>query len=698
MAKTTPKNRKDDEFKWRNTTWKRAQQWKIWENVGLKPTMSLNDLDLTWADPRVRGLDIIGATESVEMERTIDGASTLTIKIRDPMNTIFSQAAGRYIPKPLTPAQRRARKTQKFKAAEVDEGWQPMLRPELQGQPCEVKLSGARFRLVKVSYSYAEDSATLVFEDLIIYLLKRKQGERRASRRKVTRAQFVLSQLREIKTIRPPFICPELLVRQPIDKASNPASAPPVTSQPTTGGGSSGDGGFSPNAKLYGMDFEGNRYPITGDLRRNCERVMTEMDKQTSVQKARIALVEACNIENHWSNSAVHNDADSEGILQVRVGIHGANATNIEWCVDRFLNGPSWTGAQGGKGAIALAKAFPSWSEGKIAQTIQGSAYPSRYDRTRAGAVELLRQWGGAGGSAEGGASSYDVTYSKAYQFSRNKNESAYTSIQRLASEVNWKFFPVGEAVYFMSEEQLFNRRIRYTFRPGDNAILDLTFDADWGKPVSECTVTVSLDRWGAPPGCVVELQGWEVPDGRWLVTNIRRDWFKPIAEVTLSQPGKAALEPAEEKASRTITTPGGTQSGAGSPDTGNKVADMIAWAKRFTGSYLYGGGHGPLLSSLSVSQNLDCSGSTSLALYKAGMWPAGWTTAHVSGDFVNWGVAGEGEGATVWYNAGHVFTIFRGQFSGRFDTGGPGGGAGPRYRNESRSTAGFMPRHWPGT
>jgi hypothetical protein len=693
MPKTAParKDRKDDEYKWRDTTWKRAQQWRIWENVGLKPVMTLHDLDIQWADPRVRGLDIIGATRAVTMERTIDGASTLTIEVLDPFSHIFSQAAKRYIPHILTPKERRAAKLHKFKAAEVDEGWEPMLPPDLRGQACEVKLQGARFRLVKVSYSYAEDSASLVFEDLIVYLLKRKRGERRASRRKVTRAQFILSQLREIKTIKPPFICPELLVKQPIDKQDTTGSA---TTKRSSGGGSGGDAGFSPNAKLFGMDHTGARYPISGDLRRNCERVLTEADKITGSLKPRLALVEACNVENHWSNAAM-GDADSEGILQVRVGIHGSNATNIEWCVDRFLKGPSWTGAYGGKGAIDLAKAFPSWSEGKIAQTIQGSAYPSRYDKTKPAAVELLRQWGGAGGSAEGTASSYEVSYNRAYQFARDKNESAYTSIKRLADDVNWKFFPVGEAVYYMSEEQLFNRRVRYTFRPGDNAVLDLTFDADWGKPVSECVVTVALDRWGAPPGAVVVLEGWEVPDGRWLITSIRRDWFKPIAEVTLSQPGKAALEPAEEKASRTITTPGGTQSGA--PDSGSKVGDMIAWAKKFTGSYLYGGGHGPALSSLGVGDRLDCSSSTSLALYKAGMWDSR-STARVSGDFASWGVAGEGESETVWYNGGHVFTIFRGQFSGRFDTGGPGGGAGPRYRAESRSTAGFSPRHWPGT
>lgn len=693
MAKTTPKKRKDDEFKWTATTWQRRQQWENWENVGLKPTLALNDLNLQWADPRVKGLDIIGATESIIVERTIEGASTITIKVRDPFKHIFSQAEKRYMPAALTPAQRRLKASQKYTAKEVDEGWEPMLRPGLQGQPCQINLNGARFRLVKVSCSYAENSATLVFEDLIVYLMKRVVGERRASRRKVTRAQFVLSQLREIKALKPPFICPELTVRQPIDKGTASPSAKKTTVR-TTGGGSSGGGGFSPNAKLYGMDGNGVRYEIAADRKQNVVRVLTEADKITSDQRARLALVETCNIENTWSNSAVHNDADSEGIMQVRVGIHGSNATNIEWCVGRFLNGPSWTGAQGGKGAIALAKAFPSWSEGKIAQTIQGSAYPTRYDKTKPAALDLLKAWGGAGGTSEGTATSQDITYSTAYQFARNKDENAYTSVQRLGDEVNWKFFPVGEAVYFMSEEQLFNRRIRYTFKPGDNTILDLTYDADWGKPVSECVVTVSLDRWGAPPGAVVELQGWEVPDGRWLITSVRRDWFKPVAEVTLSQPGKAALEPAEEKKTKTVTT--GTQSGATitDPNASDKAHAAYAAAQEASAkNWIYSQG----LRNQQDGRYADCSSGVSWVLQKAGIPLPGpmKPNAPVSGMFENWGVAGPGEHMTIMCNAGHIWIRWTGMGMWRFDT---GGGSGGRNWPTARSISGFVQRHWAGT
>ena len=698
MPKTTParKARKDDEYRWKNSTWRRRRQWQKWERVGLKPSQGLDDLKLQWVNPNVDGLEILGAASSIQLERTIEGASTLTVVVKDPDQHVFSAARGRTGPRPLTPAQRRAKKKGRATPIQVDEGWEPIMTPGLYGRACEVDLDGMRFRLVKVSYSYASQEATLTFEDLIVYLLKRKKGERRASRKKVTRAQFVLSQLREVKLVKPPFICPELTVKQPVDKPNATGN----TSSKSSSGGSGGEAGFSPNATLEGMDHTGARYPITGDRRRNCEEVMKAADEMTDNHLARLALVEACNVENHWSNSAVHADADSEGILQARRGMHGARATDIHWCVERFLKGhPNWRGNHGGAGAIELAKANPGRSAGWIAQELQGSGFPDRYDKTKPAANELLRAWGGAGGSSEGSASK-GGSYSKSYQFARQKNESAYTSIMRLAEEVKWRFFPVGMAVYFMSEEQLFNRRIRYTFRPGDNTVLDLSYDVDWGKAVSECSLQVTLEgddnafsRWGAPPGCVVELEGWDVPDGRWLVKSVRRDWFSPVLELSLVQPGKQGLEPANEQATR------GSKVGATEgedPDAGGKSGKLYNICKSgWTGSYLLGGGHGPNLSSVKKSDRLDCSSSTSLALYLAGMWDSR-TTARVSGDFADWGEPGPGERVTVHYDGGHVFIDFSGDLDGSFDTSGGTPGEGPRWRSRSRTDK--PSRHWPGT
>src|SRR5262245_38237610 len=166
-----------DPYRHRAKSWRTNQQWAKWENVGLAPTLDLTDLVLNWTDRRVIDLQARGAITSIELERTIEGASTLTIVLRDPAGQLFSQWAGRMRPRVQSYKRRRTPR-------EVDEGWEPILGPELIGRAMQVTLDGATFRLVKVGYQHQTEELTLTFEDRIIYLLRRKKGERRASRSK----------------------------------------------------------------------------------------------------------------------------------------------------------------------------------------------------------------------------------------------------------------------------------------------------------------------------------------------------------------------------------------------------------------------------------------------------------------------------------------------------------------------------------
>lgn len=114
------------------------------------------------------------------------------------------------------------------------------------------------------------------------------------------------------------------------------------------------------------------------------------------------------------------------------------------------------------------------------------------------------------------------------------------------------------------------------------------------------------------------------------------------------------------------------------------------------TPGYLLGGGHGVLLSQVSPWQRLDCSSSTSKALYEAGMFPFDY--ALVSWDFVRWGEAGPGRYFTVYYNYEHVWIRLLKSRWWRFDTSPHGdGGRGPKLRYLPRSSSTFRERHWPG-
>ena len=85
-----------DVNRFKASNWKTAKQWRRWENVGLQPTLDLTDLLLNWTDRRVTDLEARGAITSIELERTIEGASTLTIVLRDPDARLFSHHGGRF--------------------------------------------------------------------------------------------------------------------------------------------------------------------------------------------------------------------------------------------------------------------------------------------------------------------------------------------------------------------------------------------------------------------------------------------------------------------------------------------------------------------------------------------------------------------------------------------------------------------------
>jgi peptidoglycan hydrolase CwlO-like protein len=98
---------------------------------------------------------------------------------------------------------------------------------------------------------------------------------------------------------------------------------------------------------------------------------------------------------------------------------------------------------------------------------------------------------------------------------------------------------------------------------------------------------------------------------------------------------------------------------------------------------YIWGGGHG----SFSAS-GYDCSGAVSFMLHGGGFLssPLDSTGLEV------WGDSGGGNWITVFANSGHAWAYVAGL---RWDTGGPGGGSGPRWSTVMRDDASsFVARH----
>jgi peptidoglycan hydrolase CwlO-like protein len=98
---------------------------------------------------------------------------------------------------------------------------------------------------------------------------------------------------------------------------------------------------------------------------------------------------------------------------------------------------------------------------------------------------------------------------------------------------------------------------------------------------------------------------------------------------------------------------------------------------------YIWGGGHGSFTSS-----GYDCSGAVSYMLHGGGFL----SSPLDSTGFEVWGESGGGNWITVFANSGHAWAYVAGL---RWDTGGPGGGNGPRWSTVMRDDASsFVARH----
>jgi hypothetical protein len=579
------------------------------------------------------------------LERTVDGASTLTLVVHDPSRIL--------------------------------------LRSGIFDEAIDVELDGLWFRLCQMSK--ASDDLTLTFEDREVAYLRQHKGPKKANRASITRAEFALSLVREVKQEHIPFVCPELTVVQQIANQKQARSSSSRSSQKQKG--------LSPTADLTVKGRQAD-----AGQRRLGQQVLDVADSLNAPAKAQLALMEACIVE-----STIHNlaggDRDSRGVLQVRDSTAhpmGLDNRDPSACAHAFLQ----RGFTGRGGAISLARSHSGWTAGQIAQAVQGSAFPKAYDGAQIEAQAWLDAYSGSSAS-----DSRQVTKKLPYQFRRGgqngKNETSWDCLTRLAQEVNWRCFVNQGTVYFISDLDLLQAKPSLIVDEDSQAVLGIDFDLDSGKPISEVTLTARASRWQVDPGEVVQLRNCGPANGRWLVSDVTRGLFDAGATVTLKAPSRPFLEPAPST-SITTTKAGAAASGAAQGSMADQAyqAAVAMTKKRYP--YVWGGGHSRAgTPSGGPPPGFDCSGSTCAILAAGGMGFREGGPVDTSGVIASsWGVAGEGQAITVWANAVHVFMVFHtAQGDRHFGTGNWGkgwGGAG--FNPNLHPTAGFHPRHWPGT
>lgn len=609
--------------------------------------ISLVTLPMTVVSTKQK-IDIAKKVLDGEINETIEGASTVTLTLHDPEGELTDSG---------------------IFGVERKDG-------RIDMRACDIRVNKYWFRLAALSRG--ETDLTLTFEDRNVKYMRGKKGPKKAARSKVTRAEFIYALIREISKVRIPFYCPELHIKQPIGKQSQ-AEAKEVKDRERKKG-------LDPDASLKVFYLPNTHKDTNADQLKLGEKALDVADSQSAGQRATLALMAALMIEGSMENPKGGDDT-SVGPLQLLDTHYGGNVSkrrDLARVVSDFLN----TGFTGRGGAIKLAKDHPGWTVGQIAQAVQGSAHPERYDLAAKDAKAWIEAYQGGGGL---GAKRY-----KKYEFKIDKEDNYWTGAQKLAEEVKWRLFSVRGWFYFIAEEDLLASQPRYVVSRSTPGVQSITWNNDDSKPVNEGVITANIRRFGVPPGTVLRVTGEGNGNGRWIVSGIRRGIFSTVGTITIKRLTPSEPEPRPELAAESSDSD--NTGGEGSVGRFMEVAERIT-KKHY--AYVWGGGHSNTDIDHPSGGGYDCSGGICANLKEAGMAPSSWGKGAVTSGVIadSYGEPGEGKTLTIWANKGHVFAIA--VVNGKkvhIGTGRWGGQGGYEIQDRLHPTAGYTPRHWKGT
>lgn len=487
--------------------------------------------------------------EEVGLERRLDGASNLTVSVKDPALET-ARGSGLFRPKLLNSGIF-------SKAVDVD---------------LTVRnLDGVRDVVERLAFRLADPNVTeiagvigldLLFEATAVARLRTFTGAKHASRNDKTRAEFIKALCDEAGV---PFVCPDLRKKQRIQTPEEAMTPAQRKAERVRDANVSGRGGTA-KGKTSEITVKGKK--ATAEQLKNMQIASRVADAEKAPALAELAMHCAGIGESEYR--AIMNQGGSPygGVWQGNVRDGTWNLNDTAGMARSFLRGGK--GFQGG-GAIALARAHPDWEPGRIALVVEGSVSnfggsiargTAFYNAHRAEGVKIMQAFGASGSLdplANSGTAEPDP-YAVAYMFKRlgadesadNRAEDSWTCMRRLADEVNWRLWEEAGTIYFMTDDRILKSSVEMTIEPMTDGVISLRGRLSNRRERQEITVECDARVWQAGIGTVAEVYGYGKLDGRWIVSMIRRpSLWRPRTTITLQFREAALLEPAHELRTR---------------------------------------------------------------------------------------------------------------------------------------------------
>lgn len=606
-----------------------------------------------------------GLQPTPTMKRTIGGGSTISMEVEDEELGLLD-------------------------AALLSEDWQ-------------AELDGLDFAYLGTKKAGTVFSVGL--EESAIAALRELKGPKKVQARRgqpdeVTRAEFVISLIDEVRP-KIPYFCPQLHERQPIKTRTQGDAAKADAKANRDRGIGDVDG-----LKVKGEDATAAQVDV-GD------RALRASASHSAPREVEIAMIEALAVESQLGKL-------SRNYMQMTPSTAAASEyspTSLEEACAGFLLGY----VDGHEGAIEWFEKHPGAEPHEIAQAVQRSgAGAATNGAGNYGVWEReAAEWVDAFSGGEAGAG--EEVSTEAFYFEVAKDENYWEAIKRLAKDVNWRAFFVAGRFFFIDELELARGMVRLAIdrdegspTPSTPGVEDVDFDFNRNKPITTVTITAYAKDWAVPPGGVVTIAGYgpasvgfgdppprrgqgqargisanrpaaAKPRGRYLVVSVEGE-LEGDADVRLltikaRKPTAPLPEPANE------TTSAGSEGGSDAANaTVQRVLDFCEREAERAPPYVWGG---------YSEDGYDCSGFVSKAL-NVGGWLEG--RLDTSG-LAAWGEAGEGQHVTVHDNNGtgnprteHVIIEVEGRF---FESGGSSGGVGELHPSAG-DLAGFPTKRHP--
>ena len=421
-----------------------------------------------------------------------------------------------------------------------DEDWELLNLGALE-HPMDInpgRIPNRWYRLSRISV--VDSDITLTFETRNAVHLANIKKRHKVNRKRMTRAEFIKSLLRDVKKTRIKFVSPELHKKQKIRKTVFDSERVRKRSRAH---------GFTPSDKITVKGVTAS--PLQ---RRTIEKIIAA---GLDVKAPGLVIVSAVMCTIVESNAGAHTTGNPP-----YVGPFQQNRA-MGWPA----TGDAYKDAKG-----YYAKAIPYWREhhnemtlGGIVMRVQGAlpslnalntGFDAKADQARPEAQHAVNAYGGVEVGDPGVPGTIDVK--EPYFFTTGppggpRRENHLAAIYRLAEEVHWRAFWVKDVLYYMSEEDLFKQAAVTRLRRYDNGVEHVNFSWDRGKRINEMIITVRMERWICPVGTVVVFDEGGPAKGRWLVSNIRRSMFDELGEITLKKPMRERFEPANDPGTKDV-------------------------------------------------------------------------------------------------------------------------------------------------